>query len=191
MIQENGKKIGFGRAIKDYFRGYVDFKGRSTRAGYWWMQLFNGMILAGIGFLLLIGLIIDGITVGGDMSAFGFGNTGILPGSLLLIIFILGSILPSLALLTRRLRDVGMKNGAILLNLLLFGAAGLLHFLVTILNQVTAENIAVIVSLDLIFALFVFFFAVEFFIFSLLPTDYLLGEEETFWFHGTKKSEEK
>lgn len=37
-IEEKGK-VTFGQAFKDYFRGYVDFKGRTTRAGYWWMTL--------------------------------------------------------------------------------------------------------------------------------------------------------
>ena len=28
-------------AIKNFFKGYVDFSGRSTRADYWWIWLVN------------------------------------------------------------------------------------------------------------------------------------------------------
>ena len=32
-------------AIKNFFKGYVDFSGRSTRPDYWWIGLAN-IILA-------------------------------------------------------------------------------------------------------------------------------------------------
>lgn len=32
-------------AYKNFFKGYVDFSGRSTRAEYWWIYLTN-LILA-------------------------------------------------------------------------------------------------------------------------------------------------
>lgn len=47
-IEEKGK-VTFGQAFKDYFRGYVDFKGRTTRAGYWWMTL----VLSIFGYILI------------------------------------------------------------------------------------------------------------------------------------------
>ena len=28
-------------AIKNFFKGYVDFSGRSSRADYWWIWLVN------------------------------------------------------------------------------------------------------------------------------------------------------
>ena len=28
-------------AIKNFFKGYVDFSGRSSRADYWWIWLAN------------------------------------------------------------------------------------------------------------------------------------------------------
>ena len=38
-INEVPGQVSFGRALKDFFIGYIDFKGRTTRAGYWWMTL--------------------------------------------------------------------------------------------------------------------------------------------------------
>ena len=37
-INESGK-VTFGQAWKDFWKGYVDFKGISTRAGFWWAML--------------------------------------------------------------------------------------------------------------------------------------------------------
>jgi len=33
--------IGFVDAVKMFFRRYVDFQGRSSRAEYWWVILFQ------------------------------------------------------------------------------------------------------------------------------------------------------
>ncbi|MHC5811788.1 DUF805 domain-containing protein, partial [Lactococcus lactis] len=38
-INEVPGQVSFGRALKDFFIGYIDFKGRMTRTGYWWMTL--------------------------------------------------------------------------------------------------------------------------------------------------------
>lgn len=35
---------GFGTAVKRYFKGYVRFKGRASRAEYWWTVLFHGLV---------------------------------------------------------------------------------------------------------------------------------------------------
>lgn len=36
MISEQPGKVTFIEAHKDFFKGFLDFKGRTTRAGYWW-----------------------------------------------------------------------------------------------------------------------------------------------------------
>ncbi len=58
-IEEKGK-VTFGQAFKDYFRGYVDFKGRTTRAGYWWMTLVLS-ILALIFYIAIVGKAVSAI----------------------------------------------------------------------------------------------------------------------------------
>ena len=37
-IQEVPGKVTIKTAFRDYFKGYFDFMGRSTRAGYWWVM---------------------------------------------------------------------------------------------------------------------------------------------------------
>lgn len=44
MINEKGK-ITFKQAWVDFWKGYVDFGGRSTRAGYWWIQLLIYLLI--------------------------------------------------------------------------------------------------------------------------------------------------
>ena len=104
MIQETGK-VHFGRALKDYFKGYVEFLGRSTRAGYWWVQL----VLVLISLALMIWLIFAVTVTFDDLTkAPNFGRLG-LP-ILVFVIFVFGTLLPSLALRIRRFRDVGLRG---------------------------------------------------------------------------------
>ena len=49
---EQNRKVTFLQAIKDFFRGYVDFKGRTTRAGYWWVSFVLIIIAIVTGVLL-------------------------------------------------------------------------------------------------------------------------------------------
>ncbi|MDE6196966.1 MAG: DUF805 domain-containing protein [Muribaculaceae bacterium] len=74
--------VDFITAIKMYFANYANFKGRSTRAEYWWAMLF----------LFLVG------------CATSFVSQTLC--SVVSLIF----IVPSLAILTRRLHDIGRSG---------------------------------------------------------------------------------
>ena len=82
--------MSFTDAVKTCFAKYVDFKGRASRAEYWWFALFVGLIY-------IAGVVLASIdeTLGG----------------LVLIVGILGVILPQIAAAVRRLHDTG-KSGA-------------------------------------------------------------------------------
>ena len=71
-IEEKGK-VTFGQAFKDYFRGYVDFKGRTTRAGYWWMTLVLS-ILALIFYIVIVGKAVSAILAAEYFETYDFGN---------------------------------------------------------------------------------------------------------------------
>ena len=87
-------RVGFGEAIKQGFRGYVGFRGRATRAEYWWWVLF--VFLASLGFSIVDG-IIRAATGGNIFGIFEF-------------LFFLATFLPYLAVTARRLHDIG-KTG--------------------------------------------------------------------------------
>ena len=87
-------RVGFGEAIKQGFSGYVRFSGRATRAEYWWWVLF--VALASFGFSIVDG-IIGAATGGNTFGIFQF-------------LFFLATFLPHLAVVARRLHDIG-KTG--------------------------------------------------------------------------------
>ena len=85
-------------AYKNFFKGYVDFTGRSTRSEYWWIWLGN-MILY-IPFFFAYGNAIANPRNESALVSLG----GI---AIIYMIFGLALFLPGLALTVRRLRDAG------------------------------------------------------------------------------------
>ena len=85
-------------AIKNFFKGYVDFEGRSTRSEYWWVWLTNILLL-----IPLYSAYFNAIFSEGSEGAFlALGGL-----SIIYMIFGLALFLPWLALTVRRLRDAG------------------------------------------------------------------------------------
>ncbi|MDE6271958.1 MAG: DUF805 domain-containing protein [Muribaculaceae bacterium] len=89
--------IGFGEAIKSFYSQYANFSGRATRAEYWWVALY----------LCLLYIIPYSFVLGAEMQ----GEQPSLFWSAILAIIGLVNIVPSLALVWRRLHDIG-KSGA-------------------------------------------------------------------------------
>lgn len=84
------RMVSFGEAIGLFFSRYATFTGRSTRAEYWWIVLFNMLVSTGLGYI-----------------------SGTLTGIYDLIVFV-----PMLALACRRLHDIGKSGWNYLWNLL-------------------------------------------------------------------------
>ena len=85
-------------AIKNFFKGYVDFSGRSTRADYWWIWLAN--IILSIPFYMAYGA-----AMANPDSEAAIMTLGLI--GFVYLIFGLAVLLPGLALTVRRLRDAG------------------------------------------------------------------------------------
>lgn len=107
--------VGFGQAIRNFFKNYVRFRGRATRAEFWFAMLF--VYLVEFGLMLLFVMMTCGITAGLALSGAGDAlvETAALSLSvalyLILIVFGLAILLPLLALYWRRLHDVGISGG--------------------------------------------------------------------------------
>ena len=88
-------------AYKKFWKGYVDFEGRSTRSDYWFAYLAN--MLTVIAFYVLLAIF------GGIASATESSFLAVISLILLLIFFAYGiaACLPGIALTVRRLRDAG------------------------------------------------------------------------------------
>jgi uncharacterized membrane protein YhaH (DUF805 family) len=99
---------------------YVEFDGRARRKEYWMFQLFNILVVFA---LIIIGAIMES-AVPGRMNPNIF--------SVLVIVYFLAMLIPSLAVMVRRLHDTG-KSGwwFFILFIPAFGELILLFFMVT------------------------------------------------------------
>jgi len=105
--------ISFGGAITRGFKKYAKFNGRASRSEYWWWALFTALVITVIGALTLL--------VGSQTSSMGSGSTpgaAMTPLILLLGLFYLAVLVPSIALSVRRLHDVGYTGWLVLLTLI-------------------------------------------------------------------------
>jgi len=110
----------------DAIKNYATFKGRATRQQYWMFYLFY------IIFYIILAVLENslGLTIG-DKGDFGEG--------ILTLIYSLGLLIPSLAILARRLHDIGRSGWWILLILIpLIG--GLVIFIFTVLDSQRQAN---------------------------------------------------
>lgn len=89
--------VDFITAIKMFFANYANFKGRSTRAEYWWVMLFMFLVSCVLGF---------------------FGSLG----NYIYFAFSLACFIPSLALGIRRLHDTGKSGWWLAIFYILIGA---------------------------------------------------------------------
>lgn len=88
-------------AYKKFWKGYVDFTGRSTPSDYWFA--FSAHVLIFFAYYLLDAVFERMVSATGSMDVFTISVI------LLLIFFAYGiaTVLPGLALTVRRLRDAG------------------------------------------------------------------------------------
>ena len=103
--------MGFPKAIKLFFKNYVQFNGRSRRSEYWWPWLLNIIVIVptlGFGAIMLE----DSGCAGANVLAVMLIFLGTL--------YVLAIIIPSIALCVRRLHDLNL-TGWIYLGLVIVG----------------------------------------------------------------------
>ncbi|WP_051523421.1 DUF805 domain-containing protein [Ligilactobacillus hayakitensis] len=101
------KQVGMWQAFLDYWKGYVDFSGRTTRAGYWWIKLWEIISFCAVFFMMILAIVITDIATNGDEDAYGIGIMIVI---LLMIIARLATIIPGIAIRIRRFRDAGLTT---------------------------------------------------------------------------------
>lgn len=97
----------FGDAVRRFFRKYSDFTGRASRSEFWWWWLFSVLIALVFEILLLtLG------TVGGVTNSDGTRSLGPIAWILLVayLIWVVVIVVPSLALIWRRLHDANLAG---------------------------------------------------------------------------------
>ncbi len=102
---------------KEAFLRYADFGGRTSRSGYWWFVLANLLVICAFD------LVVFGSALGG-MKVLAFIV------DLVLALYTLGSLIPSLAIAVRRLHDTDRSGWWLLIEFIpLVGWIILLVFL--------------------------------------------------------------
>lgn len=185
MIKEEPGQVGFGRALKDFFKGYVEFLGRSTRAGYWWVQLVLGVIYG-----VLFGWLIARL-VAGFMADPGFRWQSLIWPLGLLIVLTLATLLPSLALKVRRFRDVGIRGRGVAVLLILQYALACGNAAdsysttfrhLALLSRQTNVSVATHSSVGVIIQTLSVALSLFMFVVTVLPTDTMLTtSHNSFW----------
>jgi len=85
--------MSIGESVRSVYSNYAQFNGRASRSEYWWFQLF--IVLAAI-VLYIVGILL----------AVVLHTTAIaIVVSIAILVFYIASIIPSLAVLCRRLHD--------------------------------------------------------------------------------------
>jgi uncharacterized membrane protein YhaH (DUF805 family) len=103
--------MSFGQAIASGFKNYVSWKGRATRAEYWWWTLF--VFIVELPFSIIYNVASQGelqkAMESGDQAATLAATFG--PAYWLLLLVSLVFFLPSLAVTIRRLHDIDRSGG--------------------------------------------------------------------------------
>lgn len=124
--------MNFGAAVKSGFANYATFSGRSRRSEFWWWYLFLFLISTPV---YIVGAVLfaasfagarsitdsDGVTQLEGVNA-GPGVIGVL----IMFAICLAFVVPTLAVMTRRLHDMGQSGLWILLYLIGLGIVPLI-----------------------------------------------------------------
>ena len=113
-------------AYKNFFKGYAEFTGRSTRSDFWWVWLGN--FILSIPFWVIYFYIVYHSTaidlVSNSASEATFMVFGLV--AIIYAVFYLAILVPTIALSVRRLRDAGFHWAFIFLRFVPMGGIALL-----------------------------------------------------------------
>ncbi|MEP3655501.1 MAG: DUF805 domain-containing protein [Litorimonas sp.] len=100
--------IGFGEAIGLFYKNYVNFEGRASRAEYWWPTLMQIIVYVAlfIAFALVVGFDEYEASGGNEAAALALMGAGFL--------FALVNLLPGIAVKVRRFHDLDQTGWLVL-----------------------------------------------------------------------------
>jgi uncharacterized membrane protein YhaH (DUF805 family) len=95
--------MSFGQAIRSGFQHFFNWKGRATRAEYWWWTLFVFIVTTPFN-IIYQATTVSAVAAGSEMDLFG-------PTYWLLMLVALALFFPGLSMLVRRLHDTNRSGG--------------------------------------------------------------------------------
>ncbi|MFZ7087249.1 DUF805 domain-containing protein [Curtobacterium sp. RRHDQ10] len=127
--------ISFPRAFTRFWKKYAAFSGRASRSEYWWWSLWNVIVVAVLS--TIVGVI---AAATGDYSTHAAAtSTGASagvetqsPAGIILVVWYLAVLIPTIAIQVRRLHDVNLRGWWVLLALIPF-LGGIAVLVMTIL----------------------------------------------------------
>ncbi|MDR1495939.1 MAG: DUF805 domain-containing protein [Clostridiales Family XIII bacterium] len=138
----NEPMTGIVEAYKSYWKNYANFNDRTSRAGYWWVMLVNG----------IISIILYAILIVPAIAALSFETSYAAPfyagpfvamfagAGIICFIWGLVNIIPQLAIIVRRLHDTGKSWVNILFGLIPFAGAIVVLVFMLIGTKYPPEN---------------------------------------------------
>ena len=117
-------------AYKKFWKGYVDFKGRSMRSDYWLNALAQCLVYLLFSFLLILIMILGGDSSTYTSDPYSFQMILVYIVVLGIGVYALASLVPSIAIIVRRLRDAGYHWALIFLSLIPY-LGGFIIFILT------------------------------------------------------------
>lgn len=93
-------------SYRSFWKKYVDFESCATRTEWWWVQLWNFIIVFCLALLALPGLFMSILSEDTSITLGIWGIIAIVE-LVLIILYSLAILIPSIALNVRRLRDAG------------------------------------------------------------------------------------
>lgn len=113
-------------AYKNFFKGYAEFTGRSTRSDYWWVWLGNFILSIPFWIIYFYTVFLSAVmdSVGETVSEATFMVLGLVV--IIYAVFFLSILVPTLALSVRRLRDAGFHWAFIFLRFAPMGGIALM-----------------------------------------------------------------
>lgn len=112
--------VGFGQAVRLYFKNYAVFSGRASRSEYWWVQVFLALVWT---VWVVLCLMAGGLAaVIADSDPYGSTSAGLGAGLVILLVaglvMDLALIVPNLAITWRRFHDTDRSGGFYFLSLI-------------------------------------------------------------------------
>lgn len=126
--------MSFGEAIKTCFSKFATTNGRAQRSEYWWWTLFSSLVGAGL-FITL------GAVLASESSGSGEGFESVFMVYLFAVLaYVVVFAIPSLAVLGRRLHDIGWSAWWILLIFVPFSIGSLILFVACLMPSQEHAN---------------------------------------------------
>lgn len=139
------EKVGFKASFKLFWSNYFNFKGRSRRSEYWFMQLWHLIFLCPAIILMIIGY--PSLFLGAfneSSGALGVGIICIIIGTIYILIYSLATIIPNLAILARRFHDT---SRSMLIPIIAFVIGVLLNVFNIVINASgLIDNVGVLIT---------------------------------------------